>query len=121
MKKLLMFAALTVAPIAFAVPAHAQYCDQICRDEARDPAYQHAIRSGRYYGGYNNYVAPVPCFLFTCLLNGNSHKPKDGELRTLPDGTTVSYQKSANRWVVVNRPATQPRGVYTDRDVYMAQ
>lgn len=55
MKKFLAIAALTVAPIAFAAPAHAQQCNQICRDEANDPGYQSALRGGNYYGGYNNY------------------------------------------------------------------
>lgn len=121
MNKVLMVLAVAAAPIAFAAPAHAQYCDQICRDEARDPGYQSAVRGGRYYGGYNStYVAP-PCFLFSCLLGGGSHKPKNGEWRTAPDGSVFSYDKPSNTWKLVSRPATQPRGVYTDRDTYLAQ
>jgi hypothetical protein len=51
MKNISLIAA-ALAPLFFAVPAHAQSANDWMRhDEARDPGYQSAVRGG----GYNNY------------------------------------------------------------------
>jgi hypothetical protein len=123
-------------PILLNVPAaHARSAnDYIRQQQAYDPGYNErsaetgrsvsseAFRFRQYGYDYDGYRYPaVGCFLFTCLFgNGNSHKPRDGELRTLSDGTAVSYDKASNRWIVVHQPVTQPRGVYSDRDTYVA-
>jgi len=128
MKKLVFAAVSAALATTFigSVPAQAQSYynrpngnDQNRYQEATDPGYDlYRTRSGGSYYGYGpNVFTALPCLLFC----SHSRKPKDGELRTLPDGTSVSWDKRAHRWVTVNEPATQPRHVYADRDVYMAQ
>ena len=120
MKKIVL--ALAIASIA-TTPAFAQFCDNAnCTrnvQQAYDPAYQAAVRSGGNYGYDGGYVPFAP--LLGLVLGHHSRKPSDGETRTLPDGTTISFVKAEHRWVIVERPSSQPRGVYTDRDVYLAK
>lgn len=128
MKKFLMIlaasASLSVSASAFAQSAN-QY---INLQEARDPAYQAAIRHrsyGSYYGGGSaGYVAGEITYglagvLETAIAN-DRHRPRDGELRILPDGTAVSYDKASKTWRIVHVPVSQPRAVYADRDAYRA-
>lgn len=131
MKKFLIAFAAVVA-IFGSTSALAQSANEtMFVQRMNDPAYQAATHSYAYgYGGGYSYgysygygyaYVPPVLGLIGMLVAGNPHKPANGELRTLPDGTTVSYDKQLNRWVPVNKPEQQPRGVYSDRDVYAAQ
>lgn len=129
MKKFVIALAMATSLFSSA-PAFAQSANDAMRyDQARDPAYQAAIRSGGRYGGYRSYdgcyncgfVIPSIAGVIETAIANDRHKPRNGELRTLPDGTTVSYDKQSNSWKIVHVPATQPRAVYTDRDAYAAQ
>lgn len=138
MKKHLFAALAAVASLGFAASADAaNYCAQSGGGGCTGPSANDMYRAERY--GYNPYYGNGPYYGYngygpavvttgstgTCILliicTGTSHKPRNGELRQLADGTTVSYDKATNRWLVVNRPGAQPRNVYSDRDVYYAQ
>lgn len=113
-------AALLVSAPASAREPSANYW--LRQQQATDPGYN-GYTGRRYYGGYgyDGYYYGRP-LLFDLLFGSHeSRKARKGELRTLPDGTTVAYDKASDKWYVVHQPGTQPRGVYTDRDVYEAR
>jgi hypothetical protein len=127
MKKFILALAGAAALLSSA-PVLAQSANDAMRyDEARDPAYRAATRSGQsIFGGYHScyscgYVIPSIFGAIEGAIANDRHRPRNGELRTLPDGTTVSYDKRSNTWLLVHVPVAQPRAVYADRDTYAAQ
>ncbi len=126
-KHLLIMASALLVTLGATAPAQAGgYCATSGGGGCTGPSANDMYRaeSGYAYTSYgydSGYYRPVLLPLLGALLGGGSHKPQDGELRTLATGTTVSYDKASKHWVVVDTPSSQPRGVVTTRDVYAAQ
>ncbi len=114
--------------VAISTPASAcngyQARDGSCGSSANRYNEEAAARS-RASNGYRSYDGGDSLLgaVIDRTIFGNpyqSHKPKDGELRTFPSGVTAFWDKKKRTWVVVDSPATQPRGVVVTRDVYVA-
>lgn len=105
MKKILISALVAVSMTAGALPASAQSAnDWIRAQEATDPGYQSAVRSGGYgYYGDSYYVPPFP--LLGLLFGGGHNRHHAGDV--CYDGNGVMYGlDKQRRWYRV--PGAEP-------------